>query len=164
MLVVQTPRGERYTRAGSLQVNNLGELVTLAGDKVMGDSGPIVLQPTDRDISITKNGTIKVREGQSLNSDSTRGKLKLVTFANAQQLRKDGASTFAAPDGVAPTPVPDGKANVLQGSIEKSNVRPVIEMTRMIELTRAYTEVATMMQQQGELRKNSIQQLAEVPV
>ncbi len=78
-------------------------------------------------------------------------------------MRKDGASTFAAPDGVQPTPLPDANAHVVQGAIEKSNVRPVIEMTRMIELTRAYTEVATILQQQGDLRKNSIQQLAEVP-
>lgn len=163
MMVVQTARGERYTRNGALQLNNIGELVTLAGDKIMGDNGPIVLQPTDRDIAITKDGTIKVREGQSLNSDSTRGKLRLVTFANPQELRKDGASTFAVPDGVQPTPLPDGSAHVMQGSIEKSNVRPVVEMSRMIELTRAYTEVATLLQQQGELRKNSIQQLAEVP-
>ena len=163
MMVVQTARGERYTRNGALQLNNIGELVTLAGDKVLGENGPIVLQPTDRDIEITKNGTIKVRESQSLNSDSTRGKLRLVTFADPQQLRKDGASTFAAPDGVSPTPLPDGSAHVMQGSIEKSNVRPVVEMSRMIELTRAYTEVATLQQQQGELRKNSIQQLAEVP-
>jgi len=163
MIVVQTARGERYTRNGALQLNNIGELVTMTGDKVVGENGPIILQPTDRDIAITKDGTIKVREGQSLNSDSTRGKLRLVTFPDPQQLRKDGASTFAAPDGVAPTPVPDGSANVVQGSIEKSNVRSVIEMTRMIELTRAYTQVATMLQQQGDLRKNSIQQLAEVP-
>jgi flagellar basal-body rod protein FlgF len=163
MMVVQTARGERYTRNGALQLNNIGELVTLAGDKIMGENGPIILQPTDRDIAITKNGTIKVREGQSLNSDSTRGKLRLVTFANPQELRKDGASTFAVPDGVQPTPLPDGSAHVVQGSIEKSNVRPVVEMSRMIELTRAYTEVATLLQQQGELRKNSIQQLAEVP-
>jgi flagellar basal-body rod protein FlgF len=163
MLVVQTARGERYTRSGALQINNLGELVTLAGDKVLGDNGPIVLQATDRDISITKDGTIKVREGQSLNSDSTRGKLRLVTFADPQQLRKDGASTFAASNGITPTPLPDAAAHVIQGAIEKSNVRPVIEMTRMIELTRAYTEVATLLQQQSDMRKNSIQQLAEVP-
>ncbi len=163
MMVVQTPRGERYTRNGALQLNNAGEIVTLTGDKVLGENGPIVLQLTDRDIAITKNGTIKVREGQSLNSDSTRGKLRLVTFADPQQLRKDGASTFAAPNGVTPTPVPDANANVVQGAVEKSNVRPVIEMTRMIELTRAYTEVATLLQQQSDLRKNSIQQLAEVP-
>jgi flagellar basal-body rod protein FlgF len=163
MLVVQTARGERYTRSGALQINNIGELVTLAGDKVLGDNGPIVLQATDRDISITKDGTIKVREGQSLNSDSTRGKLRLVTFADPQQLRKDGASTFAASNGITPTPLPDAAAHVIQGAIEKSNVRPVIEMTRMIELTRAYTEVATLLQQQSDMRKNSIQQLAEVP-
>ena len=129
----------------------------------MGDNGPIVLQPTDRDIAITKDGTIKVREGHSLNSDSTRGKLRLVTLRQSAELRKDGASTFAAPDGVQPTPLPDANAHVVQGSIEKSNVRPVIEMTRMIELTRAYTEVATILQQQSDMRKNSIQQLAEVP-
>jgi flagellar basal-body rod protein FlgF len=163
MLVVQTARGERYTRNGALQINNLGELVTTAGDKVMGDNGPIVLQSTDRDVVISKTGTIKVREGQSLNSDSTRGKLRLVTFANPQQLRKEGASTFAAPDGVQPVPLPEANTHIVQGAIEKSNVRPVVEMTRMIELTRAYTQVAAMLQQQGDLRKNSIQQLAEVP-
>jgi len=163
MLVVQTARGERYTRNGSLQISNTGELVTMSGDKVMGDNGPIVLQVTDRDIVITKDGTIKVREGVNLTSDSTRGKLRLVTFANPQSLQKDGSSTFAAPDGVTPQPVPDGRANVVQGALEKSNVRSVIEMTRMIELTRAYTEVATILQQQSDLRKNSIQQLADVP-
>jgi flagellar basal-body rod protein FlgF len=163
LLVVQTDRGERYTRNGALQLNNLGEVVTTAGDKVIGESGPIVLQATDRDIVVSSNGTIKVREGASLNSDSTRGKLRLVTFENAQQLQKDGASTFAALDGVTPVPLPDSKAHVVQGAIEKSNVRPVIEMTRMIELTRAYTDVAAILQQQGDMRKNSIQQLAEVP-
>jgi flagellar basal-body rod protein FlgF len=163
MLVVQTARGERYTRNGALQISNTGELVTSSGDKVLGENGPIVFQLTDRDIVINKDGTIKVREGISLNSDSTRGKLRLVTFENPQQLRKDGASTFMAPDGVTPQPLPDARAHVMQGALEKSNVRSVIEMTRMIELTRAYTEVATMLQQQNDLRKNSIQQLAEVP-
>jgi flagellar basal-body rod protein FlgF len=163
MLVVQTARGERYTRNGALQISNTGEIVTLNGDKVLGDNGPIILQPTDRDVIITKDGTIKVREGISLTSDSTRGRLRLVTFANSQALQKDGSSTFAAPDGVAPQPLPEARANVVQGAIEKSNVQPVIEMTRMIELTRAYTEVAAILQQQNDLQKNSLQQLAEVP-
>ena len=39
--------------------------MTSAGDKVMGENGPIVLQATDRDIVITKDGTIKVREGRA---------------------------------------------------------------------------------------------------
>ena len=163
MLVIETAQGERYTRNGAFQLNNLGELVTLAGDKVLGENGPIILQPTDRDVVISKNGTIKVREGISLNSDTTRGKLRLVRFENPQQLRKQGASSFAAPNGVQPVPVPEVNAHVVQGAIEKSNVRPVAEMSRMIELTRAYTEIATMLQQQNDLRKNSLQQLAEVP-
>jgi flagellar basal-body rod protein FlgF len=163
MLAVQTAQGERYTRNGALQLNNLGELVTLSGDKVLGENGPIILQPTDRDVVISRNGIIKVREGISLNSDTTRGKLRLVRFENPQQLRKQGASTFAAPDGVQPVPVPEKDARVVQGAIEKSNVRPVVEMSRMIEVTRAYTEIATMLQQQNDLRKNSLQQLSEVP-
>jgi len=161
MLVVQTARGERYTRNGALQINNLGELVTLSGDKVIGENGTIILQQTDRDIVVTKDGTIKVREGLSLNSDSTRGKLRIVRFADMQALRKDGASSYSAPDGVTPEIVQ--KPNVVQGAVEKSNVRSVIEMARMIEVSRAYTEVATMLAQQNDLRKNSLQQLAEVP-
>jgi flagellar basal-body rod protein FlgF len=161
MLVVQTAAGERYTRNGALQINNRGELVTLTGDRVVGENGTIIFQPTDRDIVVTKDGTIKVREGQSLNSDSTRGKLRVVRFADMQQLRKDGASSYSAPNGVTPQIV--DKPNIVQGSIEKSNVRSVIEMARMIEVSRAYTEVATMLAQQNDLRKNSLQQLAEVP-
>jgi flagellar basal-body rod protein FlgF len=161
MLVIQTAGGERYTRNGALQVNNLGQVVTTTGDMVLGESGPIVIQSTDRDIVVNKDGTIKVREAQSLNSDSTRGKLRIVRFADTQQLRKDGASSYSVPAGVVPEIVE--KPNVVQGSIEKSNVRSVIEMARMIEVSRAYTEVATIISQQNELRKNSLQQLAEVP-
>jgi flagellar basal-body rod protein FlgF len=161
MLVVQTVNGERYTRNGALQLNNAGELVTSNGDKVLGDGGVIILQNTDRDVVITKDGTIKVREGLSLTSDSTRGKLRIVRFDDMQQLRKDGASAFRAPEDV--TPIPIEKPNVIQGAIEKSNVRSVIAMTRMIEVTRAYSNVATILSQQSEMRKNSLQQLAEVP-
>jgi flagellar basal-body rod protein FlgF len=161
MLAVQTAGGERYTRNGALQLNNLGQVVTTNGDTVLGESGPIVIQPTDRDIVINKDGTIKVREGQSLNTDSTRGKLRIVRFADTQQLIKEGASSYSTPAGVTPEPVVN--PNVIQGAIEKSNVRSVIEMSRMIEVTRAYTEVATIISQQNDLRKNSLQQLAEVP-
>jgi flagellar basal-body rod protein FlgF len=158
---VQTPRGERYTRNGALQINAAGELVTSAGDRVLGESGPIVFAVTDRDIVINADGTIRVREGPGANTDTGRGKLRLVAFANAQQLRKDGSSTFTAPDGVQPQPTTEYR--IVQGAVERSNVRPVIEMTRMIELTRAYADVAAIMQQSTELRRASIERLAEVP-
>jgi flagellar basal body rod protein FlgG len=51
----------------------------------------------------------------------------------------------------------------MQGTIEKSNVRSVIEMTRMIEVTRSYTHVAEILAQQSDLRKTAIDKLADVP-
>jgi flagellar basal-body rod protein FlgF len=161
-LVVQTPRGERYTRNGALQVNGQGQLVTSSGDQVMGDAGPIIFGTGDRDIIINPDGTIRVREGQS-NVDSGRGRLRLVAFAAGQRLLKDGTSSFAAPEGVQPQ-APAIGVRIQQGAIEKSNVRSVVEMARMIELSRAYTEVANALHQHGELRRNAIERLANVPV
>jgi len=160
--VVQTPRGERYTRNGSLQLNATGELVTNAGDRVLGDGGPIQFQPTDSNISINPDGTITVRESGNAASDSARGKLRLVRFEQVQTLLKDTSSMFRAPEGTAPQAA-DASVRVVQGTIEQSNVRPVIEMARMIELTRTYTQIANLLQQASEHRRTAIDKLAEVP-
>jgi flagellar basal-body rod protein FlgF len=158
-LVVQTPAGERYTRDGGLQLNNQGQLVTVAGNPVLGNSGPIIFQPTDHDINITPDGTITVVEGNG-RTDSIRGKLRLVSFPDAQKLLKEGLNLYAAGEGSAQ---PDTKSAVRQGFIEKSNVNSVAEMSRMIEVTRAYTSISTLLQQQHDLHKTAIQQLADVP-
>ncbi|HEY1474453.1 MAG TPA: flagellar basal-body rod protein FlgF [Pseudolabrys sp.] len=159
-LVVQTPNGERYTRNGSMQINATGQLVTSEGYPVLGDGGPISLQPNDRQVSISRDGTISVREGTS-KVDSARGKLRLVTFASPQQLQKDGSSTFNPKQGVTAQPATTG--GLIQGAVEKSNVRGVVEMSRMIEITRSYTQIATIMQQQADLSQSAIDKLAEVP-
>src|SRR3954453_8913538 len=57
-LTVQTPRGERYTRNGALQINSQGQLVRSEGLQVIGQNGPIVFQPNDREISIGIDGLI----------------------------------------------------------------------------------------------------------
>jgi flagellar basal-body rod protein FlgF len=158
-LVVQTPAGERYTRDGGMQLNNQGQLVTVAGNPVLGTGGPIVFQPTDHDINITPDGTITVVEGNG-RTDSIRGKLRLVGFSDAQKLLKEGLNLYTAGEGSAQ---PDAKSMVRQGFIEKSNVNAVAEMSRMIEVTRAYTQISTLLQQQSDLHKTAIQQLADVP-
>jgi len=160
-LAVQTPRGERYTRNGAMQVNANGELVTSEGYQVLGENGPIVLQPKDRDVAISADGSISVREGSNAKTESRRGKLRLVGFDKPGQLQKDGAGTFAMPQNV--TTQADTKSRVVQGAIEKSNVRAVVEMTRMIEVTRSYTQVANMLSQQSDLQRTAIEKLAEVP-
>jgi flagellar basal-body rod protein FlgF len=160
-LTVQTPRGERYTRNGALQINSQGQLVTSEGLQVIGQSGPIVFQPNDRDISIGLDGTVSVREGTNT-TDSQRGKLRLVRFDQPQRLQKDGTSTYMAPAGMA---AQDAGADVRvnQGVIEKSNVNSVMEMTRMVEVTRTYTQIASMLQNQSDMRRSAIEKLAEVP-
>jgi len=160
-LVVQTPRGERYTRNGAMQINSSGELVTAEGYQVMGESGPITFQPKDRNIAISQDGTISVQAGNNAQTESQRGQLRLVSFDQPGRLQKDGTGVFQAPAGV--TPQADKLSRVMQGTIEKSNVRSVIEMTRMIEVTRSYTHVANILTQQAELRRTAIDKLAEVP-
>jgi flagellar basal-body rod protein FlgF len=158
-LVVQTAAGERYTRDGGLQLNNQGQLVTEEGDQVLGTAGPIVFQPTDHDVNIAPDGTVTVQEGNN-RTDALRGKLRLVSFADAQQLLKQGSNLYAAADGAAQ---PDLKSTLEQGYLEKSNVNAVAEMSHMIEVTRAYTQIATMLNQESDLHKTAIEQLANVP-
>ncbi|MDB5580211.1 MAG: flagellar basal-body rod protein FlgF [Bradyrhizobium sp.] len=159
-LVVQTPAGERYTRDGGLKINNQGQLVNSSGYPVLGGSGPIVLQPTDKELTIAADGNVTVLEGTN-RVDSVRGKLRVVRFADAQKLVKDGSNLYAAGAGVGPQL--DTASKVQQGFIEKSNVSSVAEMSRMIEVTRAYTSISAMLQQQGDLRKTAIERLADVP-
>jgi flagellar basal-body rod protein FlgF len=158
---VQTARGTRYTRNGAFQINGAGQLVTSNGDQVIGASGPITFQNTDHDIVISGSGIITVREGNAT-TDSQRGTLALATFANPQALQKDSASTFMAPANVTAAPAPAG-VSVVQGMIEKSNVNGVVAMARMIAITRSYTDVANILSQEGDLRKNALQQLSAMP-
>jgi flagellar basal body rod protein FlgG len=121
---------------------------------VLGESGPIVFQPQDRAITVARDGTVSA-------GDVGRGKLRLVEFAQAGRLEKDVGATFSAPAGLAPQPAT--QTRVVQGAVEKSNVQGVLEMTRMIEATRAYANIAQTTEQQSALRKTAIERLAEVP-
>ena len=159
-LAVQAAGGERYTRDGNLHLNSTGQLVTANGDAVLGTSGPIVFQSTDHDINISQDGTITVLEGAS-RTDSIRGKLRVVSFPDAQKLVKQGNNLYSAPNGTAAAQ--DTKSAVQQGFVEKSNINSVVEMSRMIEVNRTYTNIANMLAAQNELHKSAIEKLAEVP-
>jgi flagellar basal-body rod protein FlgF len=159
-LVVQTPAGERYTRNGALQIDSTGQLVTNEGYPVIGDNGPIVFQQTDHQVQISRDGTVSVREGTS-NVDAARGHIRVVTFNNPQQLQKSGSSMFMAAQGAQPLDTQN--AGLIQGSVEKSNVRSVVEMSRMIEITRSYTQVAGILQQQSDMGQQAIDKLADIP-
>jgi flagellar basal-body rod protein FlgF len=159
--VVEVNGAERYTRNGAFQINAQGQLVTNDGHQVMGTNGPITFQRDDQDIAIARDGTITVREGNNTNVDSPRGRLRFVSFEQPHVLQKQGANLFAAPDGTIAQPALTAGAH--QGSIEKANVNGVREMAKMIEVMRAYTGIATLIHQLSEVRKASIERLADVP-
>ncbi len=74
---------------------------------------------------------------------------------------RKAAILYSAGQGVAAQP--DTTSRVRQGYVEKSNVNSVTEMSRMIEITRAYTQISALLQQQSDLHKSAIEKLAEVP-
>ncbi len=160
-LAVQTPAGERYTRNGALQINAQGQLATADGLPVLGDNGPIVFQPTDRNVSISADGRVTVVEGAATNTEALRGTIRIVGFTDPQSLQKEGNNLYSSPAGVAAAQ--DTTSHLIPGAIEKSNVNGVVEITRLIEISRAYQQTATLLQQQSDLHKQAIQQLANVP-
>ena len=129
-LVVQTPRGERYTRAGALTVDASGQLVTQRGEIVVGDRGPITIRQGKGDLGIGADGSISV-DGQPV------GKLKVVRFNDARAaLTKEGDSLFMA-TGKEPPQDANG-THVVQGVLELSNVNAVTEMATMMHNSREF--------------------------
>ncbi len=149
---VQTPNGERYTRNGHFTLDNSGQIVTSNGDAVQGDGGAITITPDDGDVHIAQDGTVSGKNGQI-------GHIRVVDFANPRDLTKEGASLFAA-DGQSPAPATN--FTLQSGMLETSNVEPVIEISHMIEVMRAYQATATMTQTQEDLMRQAIDKLGSL--
>ena len=156
---VQANGGELYTRDGKFSLNSTGQLVTASGNLVLGNAGPITFQPTDHDINVAPDGTVTVLEGTA-RTDSIRGKIRMVSFDDPAKLTKLGGNLYGA--GSANQQA-DTRSTLQQGYVEKSNVNAVGEMTRMVEVMRSYTAIASLLQQQSDLHKNAIDKLADVP-
>lgn len=151
--VVQTPQGERYTRNGAFELNAAGQLVTSDGHVAMGDNGPITISPQESGLGIAADGTVTSNQGQ-------RGRLRLVRFPDQQTLKNEGANLFSSGSAAQPA---GNTSSIEAGAVERSNVKPVIEMSRLIDVNRSYTNVAGMVARIDELRRTAIQRLAENP-
>ena len=147
-LVVQTPNGDRYTRNGQLKLDAGGQLVTQDGFPVLGQGGPMTFTVDETGIEIARDGTISTSQG-------AKDQLRVVSFENNNQLKKEGSTLFST----AATPTTADNAEVMQGMVEKSNVQPVIALTRIIETVRAYTAVTRTLQQTHDLRRDAIERL-----
>ena len=148
-LSVMTADGERWTKAGSLQIDAQGRLVTLDGHPVLSGGSEIQFEPEETEIVIGSDGTISTDAG-------IKGQLQIVEFANPQELTREGNNLFAGG-----TPAAATSTKVMQGFIERSNVSGVTEMSEMVRVTRAYESLASLMQRQDELRRAAIQRLGD---
>jgi flagellar basal-body rod protein FlgF len=158
--VVQTPEGERYTRNGHFQLDEQGRVVTDDGYLVQSDAGSIQVQTQDSDIQVGPDGTISIRNAVGA-SVQLLGKMRIATFADERTLKKAGTSLYDAAG--QPVQPPTGAIRIHQGLIERSNVEPMIEITRMIEVLRAYQSTTDLTQSSEDLLKRAIQQLGAVP-
>jgi len=149
--VVQTADGEMYTRNGGFELSGKRQLITAAGDPVVGDRGTITLPPGP--VSISPDGTISSK-------GAVAGKLKLVSFPPGTELKSEGQGYYSAPPKTA-TDATDTK--VKQGMLESSNVNPVTSMVELITAQRS----AEMMQRaltmyNSEIDKTATQELPKI--
>ncbi|MEQ9640481.1 MAG: flagellar basal-body rod protein FlgF [Alphaproteobacteria bacterium] len=147
--VVQGEDGPRYTRNGHFRADADGRLVTDTGLPVLDDAGaPISVGTNPQDILIRADGTVSDRNGPI-------GRLSLVEFDNEYSLTPVGNSLFRTDDVAQPA----DDARVTQGFIEGSNVKPVLEMTHMTEVLRAYQTTAQLIESDKEIRLRAIRTL-----
>lgn len=135
-LAVQAPDGsEAYTRAGDLRRGPGGMLVTGGGHPVLGEGGPLVLPPI-ADAAVAADGTVSVRTpGENGDVVARLDRLKLVA-SEGLEWTKGNDGLLRTTDG-NPAPL-DANVKLVPGALEASNVSPVGELVRLIELGRQY--------------------------
>jgi len=148
---VETPRGERFTRAGRFSLDAEGKVVDPEGNALLGTDGrPLRIAPGESRIEVQGDGTLRTESGPA-------GKVRVVRFADIQSLQAEGDRLFAAPPDLRPEPV--ASPGVVQGAVEGSNVRPVIELTRLTEDMRQFQFVAQMAEREGERLGTAVERI-----
>lgn len=149
---ISSAGGQAYTRDGRMKMTDTGELQTLNGQSVLDAGGaPIVVDPSAGPITIAKDGMISQGNRQF-------GAVGLFTIDPRSELKRFENS------GVIPslpaTPVADpSTVGVVQGFVERSNVNPVIEISRLIAVTRAFEAISNGMTDSEQSLDDAIQTL-----
>ncbi|MEP4249634.1 flagellar hook-basal body complex protein [Tateyamaria sp.] len=126
--LVETPGGERLTRAGSFTVNGEGDLVTQDGHRVLDAGGaPVFIPPDVGPIAVAPDGTVSAGGGLI-------GQIGLVSPVDPREMVRQSGVMFEADEGFEPAE----NARIMQGFVEASNVDSIGQLARMIEIQRAY--------------------------
>jgi flagellar basal-body rod protein FlgF len=151
---IDTPAGPRYTRDGRFTLDAAGQLTNQAGQPVLSDGGaPIVVDPLLGAVNIAADGSVS----QGINA---LGKVGVSRFDDMSSLRKDGDNLFRNTSNQTANAAPD--ARIRQGMLESSNVKTIEQITRLIEVNRAYDSVSKMMADTSDLSSRSIERLGKL--
>jgi flagellar basal-body rod protein FlgF len=147
--VVGNPSEQFYSRTGAFHLDDQGRMVTGQGYPVLDTQNqPITLPNDGTPITITSDGVITGRSGQI-------GTLQVVQFADDQALRRTENGVYATDQNA--TPATEGK--VLQGSLEGSNVQPIFELTRLVDVSRQYDSTQQLLQNEDDRQKSMMKAL-----
>jgi flagellar basal-body rod protein FlgG len=143
---ILTPQGERFSRAGNFRLNTQNQIITAEGLTVNGKEGPIVVN--GRAVEVSEDGTVIV-DGKAV------GGMKIVSFPYPDRLQKLGNSLFA-PIDARNEPRVEENVQMVQGSVESSNVESVRELVRMIEANRTYATMQRAITAHTEIDRQAI--------
>lgn len=149
--VVQTPMGDRLTRAGAFSPSAEGQLVTPDGFPVL-DAGraPLFVPAGAGTLAVSSDGTLSI-------NGAPLGQMAIVRPVEPLAMVREDGVMFRADAGDAPAE----DARVLQGFIEGSNVNPLLELSRMIEVQRAYEMGQSFLKTEDERVRAAVKTLTE---
>ena len=151
---VQGPDGARFTRDGRFMTDGTGRLVTQAGLAVLDEGGgEIIVDAEKGPVSISADGVLS-------QGDERIGRVGMYTFENLAALEKAGDNLYRNTSNLQPQPA--AQARLRQGMLEGANVQPILEITRMIEVSRAYESTAKMMDSEAELSRRAVERMGRV--
>ncbi len=136
LAVMGKDRAEAYTRAGDLKLTPEGLLQSGAGLPVLGESGQPIAVPPAQKLEIGRDGTISIiPQGSNATTLVQVDRIKLVNPNLADLEKRDDGLMHLKQGGAIP---PDANVNLVQGSLEGSNVNAMSAMVEMIELSRNF--------------------------
>lgn len=152
---VTTKAGERFTRDGHFKTDDTGRVTTQAGDVVADEGGgEITIDPA-------KPGEVSISPDGVISQGSERiGKVGVFQFTSLSALEKTGDNLYQNASNQQPSAATDAK--VRQGMLENSNVNPIVQITKMIEVNRAYEAITQMISAESSLSRDSVARLGKL--
>ena len=150
--VVKSEGGERLISPKLTYTRDIATRTDITDGAIETTGNPL-------DLAIRNDGFFVVRDGQGqefFTRNGQLGKLWIVRFENQQDLVRTSGALFTSEKA----PIDVGSPDVIQGSLEGSNVEPILEMAKMIELHRSYESAKSFIEREDERMKEMIRGLA----